>query len=403
MLFARCLVPFLAVPLAFAADIAVIDEIVAKVNGDIITQTDLARDRRKLETELKQRGATAPQVEAAVKERSQDTLRERIDQLLLVQKAKEMNVNVDQQMSKYLSSIQLENKIADQDKFAAFIREQTGLPFEDFKSEIRNSMMTQRVIGQEVQSKINVPTADVRKYYDEHKPEFMREERVFLREILLRTEGKTPEQVAAIDKKSKDLVARARKGEKFPEMARDNSDADSAKQFGDIGAWKKGELSPELEKMVFTGGKGYVTDPVKTGNGLAIFKVEEIHKAGQAEFEDVENEVKEKLYSPKMGPAMREYLTKLRQDAFLEIRDNYVDSGAAPGKLTKWTDPALLKPETISKEELESQTRRRRLLWMIPVPGTKTSVAKKAEPTDTTRQDERDSKGTSSSKTYKEK
>jgi hypothetical protein len=86
----------------------------------------------------------------------------------------------------------------------------------------------------------------------------------------------------------------------------------------------------------------------------------------------------EKLYMPKFQPQIREYLTKLRQEAFLEIKPGYEDSGAAPGKNTAWSDPAQLKPETVSKEEVANQTRRRRLLWMVPIPGTSTTTKPKS-------------------------
>src|SRR6266849_1690050 len=104
---------------------------------------------------------------------------------------------------------------------------------------------------------------------------------------------------------------------------------------------------------------------MKTENGFAIFKVEERHEEGLAPFEEVENEITEKLFVPRMQPRIREYLTKLRQEAFLEIRAGYVDSGAAPGKDTTWKDPAQLKPETTTKEEVAAR-RRKRLLGIIP-------------------------------------
>jgi hypothetical protein len=86
----------------------------------------------------------------------------------------------------------------------------------------------------------------------------------------------------------------------------------------------------------------------------------------------------EKIYMPRMTPAVRDYLTKLRQEAFLEIRAGYVDSGAAPGKDTTWKDPAKLTPQTVTKEEVAMRTRRKRMLWMVPVPGTQTSVVSKS-------------------------
>jgi len=87
----------------------------------------------------------------------------------------------------------------------------------------------------------------------------------------------------------------------------------------------------------------------------------------------VEGEIMNKLYMPRFQPRIREYLTTLREQAFLEIKPGYIDSGAAPGKDTAWKDPAQLKPETVTKEEVASQPRRKRLLWAIPIPGTSSS------------------------------
>ena len=111
-------------------------------------------------------------------------------------------------------------------------------------------------------------------------------------------------------------------------------------------------------------------------NGFLILKVEEQHKAGQAEFEEVENEVMEKLYMPRMQPAVREYLTKLRQEAFLEIKPGYVDTDAAPGKDTRWQDPAQLKPETVTKEEVAEPGRKKRCLGLSRFPAPSEQSAK---------------------------
>lgn len=360
---------------AVAADVRVVEMIVAKVNNEIITTGDLKRSREQLEAELRRRGLTGAKLEAELKEREKDILRDRIDELLLVQRGRDLNINVDPEVSKYLADLQLQYKIADQDKFHEWIREQTGMPFEDFKAEMKNNFLTRRVIGQEVGSKINIPRAEVEKYYNEHKNEFIREERVFLREILISTEGKLESEIAALEKKAKDLVERARKGERFGELARDNSDAVTAQNMGELGWFRRADLNPQIVEQVFGKERGYVTDPIRIPNGFLILRVEEAHKAGLASLEEVQNEIMEKLYMPRFQPAMREYLSKLRNDAFLEIREGYVDTGAAPGKDTSWKDPAQLKPETVTKEEVAAQTRRRRLLWIIPIPGTKTPEA----------------------------
>jgi len=160
-------------------------------------------------------------------------------------------------------------------------------------------MLQQRVIRQEVGGKMNIKHEEVQKYYDEHKTEFVRQERVFLRDIFISTEGKDAAGLAAAEKKAKDVVARARKGEKFPDLAKDNSDAVTAKTGGEMGGFKKGELNSVIENLIWSQPKGYVTDPVRVDAGYEIFKVEEHQKEGQAQLADVENEITEKLYAPK--------------------------------------------------------------------------------------------------------
>ncbi|MDQ2946205.1 MAG: peptidylprolyl isomerase [Acidobacteriota bacterium] len=366
---------------SYGAEIGVVEEIIAKVNGDIVTKGELAKTRQEMEAAMRQQGGANPlTLQKELNEREKDTLRDRIDQLLLVQKGKDLNINVDSEVSKYIANLQSEAKVADPEKFQEYVHNQTGVPFEDWKSEMKNSMLTQRVIRQEVGGKMNVKKEEMQKYYDEHKSEFVREERVFLREILVSTDGKDAAGKAASEKKAKDLYDRAKKGEKFPELARDNSDAVTAKSYGELGAFKKGELNPIIETQVWSQPKGFVTPPLRVDNGFMILKVEEHQKQGQAEMSEVENEITDKLFSPKMQPALREYLTKLRQNAFLEIKAGYVDTGAAPGQNTAWVDPATLKPETVTKAEVSNKAHHKKLLWAVPIPGTKakdTSSSKK--------------------------
>jgi parvulin-like peptidyl-prolyl isomerase len=363
----------------FAAEVKIVEQIVAKVNGDIITTAELDKARKGLLEELKRANATEEQSKQALADLEKNVLRDRIDNLLLVQKGKDLNINVDGDISKYIADLMVRTKMANQEDLGKMIQEQTGQTFEDWKSEMRNNMVTQRVVRQEVGSRINVKPEEKQKYYDEHKAEFVREQEVYLREILLSTENKKPEEIAAIEKKAKDAAARARKNEKFSNLVREFSDAASARDEGELGWMKKGQMAPQIEELVFNLKRGGVTDPIKLPNGFLILRVEEVHQAGQAEMSQVENEIMEKLYTPRFQPAMREYLTKLRTEAFLEIKDGFIDAGAAPGKNTAWTDPAQLKPETVSKEEVASRRRMKRALWVVPIPGTKTSASSKSE------------------------
>lgn len=368
--------------LGMAADVRVVEEIAVKVNGDIITRGELAEQMRETELYLRQeQHLSGPALQAAIQEQSRDMLREKIDELLLIQKAKDLDVKVDADVIKRLGQMQLEAqktdpKLVDQDKFQAYIREATGMPFEDFKQKLTNSYLTHRVVSSEVGSRIAIPESELRKYYDDHKAEFVRKAQVFLSQILISTEGKTPEQVVNAEAKAKDIVNRARKGEKFTDLvAAYSDDPETARSGGQLPPMEKGQMRADLEKVVFTAKKGYVTDPIKTDapmKGFLILKVEERYEEGQAAFEEVKDQIQDKLAEPRMGPKLREYLTKLREQAFLEIKDGYVDTGAAPGKDTRWHDVATLKPQTTTKEEVAAHAKgpSKKLLGFVPIPGT---------------------------------
>jgi peptidyl-prolyl cis-trans isomerase SurA len=354
--------------------IRIIEEIVAKVNGEIITQTELEHQRELIGAELKRQNPTlmGEHLDAAIRQKQADALRDQIDQLLLVAQAKDLNINVDPEITRRIASIQADSKIADPEAFHKWVQDQAGVPFEDFRNQMKNQMLTQRVISQEVAYKIQVPQSELKDYYEKHKGDFMRQEQVFLREILIAPKSDSPADVAAAEKKAKDLVARARKGEKFSDLARSYSDAPTAQEEGQLPPYKKGDLRKEIEDVVFKANRGFITDPIRTTTGFVFFKVDDRYEAGQASFEDVKNEVMEKIYSPKMQPQIRKYLTQLRKDAFIEIRGGYVDSGAAEGKDTTWRDPATLKPETTTKEEVAAR-KRKRLLGVIPRGSAKVS------------------------------
>ena len=158
-------------------------------------------------------------------------------------------------------------------------------------------------------------------------------------------------------------------------MAQTNSDAQDAASGGELPPYEKGQLRGDIETAVWDKTRGFVSDPIQLPSppGFYIFRRWRIHQqAGLAAFEEVQNEVENRLFQPKMDPAVRSFLTKLRAEAFLNIKQGYVDSGAAPNKNTAWEDPAELKPETTTKEAVLAKTRKRKLLWVVPIPGTST-------------------------------
>jgi len=375
----KIITAFLLAALASAADVRVIEQIIAKVNGEIITRSDMERNLGEQKAEMARQNLPAAQLAEAVAERQKDVLRDLIDQSLLVQRAKELNISVESQVIRQLDEIRRQYNVASMEEFERWVVEKSGMPYEDLKDQIRNQILTQRVIGQEVGSRISIAKEEIAKYYEEHKKEFVRPEQVRLREILVSTEGKEPSEIPALEKKANDILARLRKGERFTDLASKLSDnPDSARMGGDIGFFKRGLLDKQIEELVFSAKRGFISGLIKRPNGFLILRVEDRHQEGLAALEDVEQEIQERLYMPRMQPALREFMTRLRQEAFIEIRAGYQDSGAAPGKDTSWKDPEQFKPAVTTKAE--AAKKKRRLLWVVPLGGGKAKSNAKDKP-----------------------
>lgn len=364
----------------------VVEEIVAKVNGDIVTRGDLDKARADAEKEMKQQGMSASMVQPQLDKYMADELEREIDKLLLVQKAKELDIKVDDELKHDIAALQTESKISDPDKFHDLVREQTGMPYEDFVQQRKNALLTNRVVEEEVWRNIVIPDSEIQKYYDAHKTDFVRQESVTLREIMVSSGDNKPESIAAAEKKANLLLTRARGGvDKFSDLARQYSDDASATDDGLLPPFEKGKLNKAIEDVVFKHEKGYVTDLIQIrGVGFEIFKIEDHTPAGQASLDDVKGQITNILTRPIADPKLRAYLTTLRQNAFLQIKPGYIDTGAAPGKDTAWKDPAQLMPETVKKSEVANQRRLKKFLGVIPYgyTGEKPASAE-APPTET--------------------
>jgi len=198
-----------------------------------------------------------------------------------------------------------------------------GLNWEDFKSNIRNRLLTQEVIRREVGSHITIGHDEAMKYYEEHKQEFERPEQVALQAIEMKTEGKKESEIPEIKTKIEKLRQRVLDGEDFGELAKRFSDGSTAQQGGYLGVYKRGELSKELEDMVFKMKKNEMTDVIETKQGFLLLRVLERYEEGEQPFKKVENEIMDRLYSERMEPALREYLKTLREQSYVVVKPGY--------------------------------------------------------------------------------
>jgi peptidyl-prolyl cis-trans isomerase SurA len=306
----------------------VVEEIVARVNNEVITRSEFEHAKATADEDAKadcQNRCTPEQLNALIEDRKKNALRELIDQSLLVQRAKDMGISVEPDVIKQLDQIRIENKLPSMEALEEAVSKQ-GLNWEDFKNNIRSGLLTKKVIGSEVGSHISVPKDEIQKYYDEHKGEFVRPEQVALRSIEVNTAGKDATEVAELKKKAETARKRIQDGEDFGEIAKRYSDGATAKQGGYLGQYKRGELSKELEDAVFKMKRNDLTEVMETKQGFLIIQVLEHYDEGEQSLAKVENEINEKLYSQRMEPALREYLKTLREQSYVVIKPGYQDA-----------------------------------------------------------------------------
>jgi len=305
----------------------VVEEIVARVNNEIITTSELQKARSAAVEDAQQECSgrcTPEQLQVAVEDRQKFALRDLIDQSLLAQRGKDMSINVEGDVVKQLDTIRIQNKLDSMEKLEAAVTKE-GLNWDDFKGNIRNKLLTQEVIRREVGSHINIGRDDAMKYYEAHKKEFVKPEQVALRAIEISTDGKQEADLPDLKKKAEDLLRRIKEGEDFATLAKRFSDGSTAQQGGFLGTYKRGELAKQLEEQVFGMKKNQLTDVIETKQGFLILQVLERYEEGEQPFEKVENEIMDHLYTERMEPALREYLKTLREQSYVVVKPGYQD------------------------------------------------------------------------------
>jgi peptidyl-prolyl cis-trans isomerase SurA len=314
------------------AKAVVVEEIIARVNNEVITRSDYQKAEEQLREEVAHdcQGCATDKLYEVFKEQQKDLLRGLIDQSLMVQRAKDMGISVESDVIKRLDDVRKQNGLASLEDLEKAV-EGSGLAWEDYKTSIRNGLLTQEVVRREVGSHITIPNDEVKKYYEAHPQEFTRPEQVVLSEILLSTEGKSPEEIAAVQKKAEDLRNRVIRGDDFNEIAKRYSEGSTAKDGGELGTFKRGEMAPQLEEVVFKMDKGQITDVIQTKPGFEILKVDNHYLAGLQPMDKVENEIMNRLYMEKMQPQMRDYLATLREESYVMVKPGYTDSAAVAG------------------------------------------------------------------------
>jgi peptidyl-prolyl cis-trans isomerase SurA len=324
--------PVAAAPAAPVHHGLVAEEIVARVNNDIITLSDYAKAEQALRNDVTEECQACPpeRVETMYRDKQKDLLRDLIDQQLLVQRAKDEGISVEADVIKQLDEVRKQNNLASLDDLEKAVESQ-GLSWDDYKSQIRNRLLTQEVIHREMGSRIIIGHDEVQQYYDAHQKDFVKPEQVELAEIFLDTKDKSPQEIEAIEQKANDYRNRVLKGEEFSEIAKRYSEGSTKDKGGTLGTFEPGQLSKQLEDIVFKMDKGQITEVIQTKTGFEILKVVDHFKAGLQPVSKVENEIMNRIYLQKMQPQMREYLAQLREESYVTVKPGFTDSAAVPG------------------------------------------------------------------------
>jgi peptidyl-prolyl cis-trans isomerase SurA len=335
----------------------VVEDVVVHVNDLIISRSDVERAEQALAQENQQAGATP--AEAA--ERQKNLLRDMIDKQLLLSRGKELGINADSEVIRRLDEIRKQNKLDTMEDLEKAARQQ-GVSFEDFKAGIRDNVITQMVVRDEVGRRLQMSQSQEQAYYEAHKQEFTQPEQIKLSEILVPTAADANDAaVAQAQAKAEGIEAKLKAGENFEDLAKADSGGPTAAQGGDLGMYKRGALAKVLEDQTFNLKPGEWTAPIRTRQGFVILKVTDHVPAGVAPLKDVEQQVQEGMYSEAMQPALRTYLTKLREDAYIDIRAGYVDSGASPKEtkpvFTAYAPPAVKKKPVQEKKRFDRGTK----------------------------------------------
>ena len=308
----------------------VIEQVLVKVNGEILTKTDIEQ------LQVTALRATNPNLNTADLQNDQalrkmlDDVTPRvivnaIDEMLLVQRGKELGLKMsDEQFNQILANIRKENKLDTEEKFQAALK-QENLSIAGLRKAFEKQMLINRVQQQDVYSRISISEEESRTYYDAHKEEFLTNESVTLRELFIKAattspaEGPSAAQAAMAAAREKALEVRQRVlKEDFATVAGEISDAASKANGGLIGPLGVEELNPDIQK-VLTGMKvGQVSEPLDAGNGYRLLKLDVRVPKKQATFEEARDQIADRVFQQRRAGEVLKYLERLRAQAIIE-------------------------------------------------------------------------------------
>jgi parvulin-like peptidyl-prolyl isomerase len=301
-----------------------LEQILVKVNGEILTKTDL--EGRQV-VALRQRGQQMPddELKKAIAQITPDLLVDAVDEMLMLQRGKELGYKVtDEQFKRVLDNIRKENKLEDEAQFLAALK-QEGMDLAALRKNIERSMIINQVQQVEVTGRLNVTEDEAVAYYGAHQDEFTTPSQITLRELTVQvqTDGKTINVGLddAAKAKTEAALVRARNGESFEALVTELSDSPSKANGGLVGPLNENELTPDIRKLITGLKPGQVTDVFRTSAGWAILRLETATKSETKTLEQAREDIANKVFEAKRREEFAKYVQKLRAQAIIEWKN----------------------------------------------------------------------------------
>lgn len=326
----------LALALSISVRAQIIERVLVKVNGDIITQTELeerqtAAIRARMGVDLKPETVTnSAELKKAVDDVTPQLLVDAIDELLLLQMGKEKGYHLsDDQFKAWLDNLRKEQNLGDDQKFQAALK-QEGMTIDDLRKNVEKQFVVSNVQREEVGSKLSITEEEARQYYLTHREQFAEPATVTLREILIEVPtskqgGQSTISVARQDEAESQaaaLRARVLAGEDFAKVAAEASASPSKANGGLIGPINLAEVSVAVQDLIAKMKPGEISAPIRTSRGVQILKLETIKPASTQPFESVRDLVADKVHEVRQQTEVRRFLARMRGQALIEWKND---------------------------------------------------------------------------------
>jgi peptidyl-prolyl cis-trans isomerase SurA len=307
--------------------------VLVRVNGEIFTQGELTQKQIEVLREKRLTGLTDDKLQAELAAITPLILVEVVDDLLLVQRGREMGAKfTDEYFNRSLENIKKDNNLNDAQLKEALAQE--GLTLEQLRQNLERIELRRAVTQREIGPSMTITQEEQRQYYAKHRAQFMTPDTVTLRQLLVAVPSKPgepgqaadPVAEAAAKTKIADLRAKAAAGADFAQLVSSSSDADAAAKAngGLVGPVKVEDLNPVLKDAILSLKPGEVSQPIRTPGGYQILRLETRAVPEPRSFESVRSEVEAAIRNERLGPETEKMLQRLRTEAVIEWKDeNY--------------------------------------------------------------------------------